>query len=76
MITGNVSMIRDMAFSPTGSYLATVAVEMTLRVWDVGDGYSPKAVYYSPVNKLGFLTENELVVGEATGNRHYLQFSQ
>ena len=69
-------MIRDMAFSPTGSYVTTVAVEMTLRVWDARGGYSPKAVYYGPVNKLGFLGENELVVGEATGNRRYLQFPQ
>ncbi|KAI0213978.1 hypothetical protein LSAT2_000930 [Lamellibrachia satsuma] len=61
VITGHVSMIRDMAFSPTGSYVTTVAVEMTLRVWDVRGGYSPKAVYYGPVNKLGFLGENELV---------------
>ena len=65
---------RDLRFSPEGNYLASVTVEMCLRVWDVKSGYQCKAVYYGPVNKFGFAAESEIIAGEATGNRKHISF--
>lgn len=69
-------MIRDLAFSPASSFLVTVATEMSMRVWDVTNGYQLKAAYYSPINFFGFTAENRVVVGEATGNKKHLEWHQ
>lgn len=73
-LIGHVSMMRDMGFSPSGRYLATVAVEMSLRIWDFSDNFNMVCAWYGPINQLGFIAENVLVLGEATGNRRIIQF--
>ena len=73
-LTGHVSMLRHMAFSPSGRYFATVAVEMSLRVWDVMNNFDMICAWYGPVNQFGFIAENVLVLGEATGNRRIIEF--
>lgn len=74
-LMGHVSMMRDMAFSPSGRYFATVAVEMSLRIWDVSDKFNMICAWYGPVNQLGFIDENVLILGEATGNKRTVQFN-
>ena len=72
-ITDHVGILTDMVFSENGCYLATAAVDMTMRIFDVKNGYVLKAVFYAPINKLDFVTEDVLVVGEATGNKRLLK---
>jgi len=69
---GHVSSIRDVAFSPDSRYLATVAVEMSVFVWEVARRRL-KAAWYGPVSCLDFLSNDVMIVGEATGNRRCLK---
>ena len=71
----HVSMVKDMHYSPNDVYLVTVATEMSMRVWAVAGGYKLKASFFSPINYFGFASANKVVVGEATGNRRYLEWS-
>ena len=50
--------------------MATVGPEGSLRIWDTTKGFKLHAVYYGPVNRMGFIEDPliGLVVGEATGN--------
>ena len=73
-LLGHTSMIKDLCYSPGGSHLASVAVEMCLRVWDVRDAYSLKTAWYGPTNKMAFLKDDVILLGEATGNKRCIEF--
>ena len=75
-LPGHVSPIKDVKFSPATRYLATVAVEMSLRIWDVESDFCLKSVYYAPVNKMDFTSEDVMVTGESTGNLRYLKIDE
>ena len=64
--------ILDVKFSQNSSYLATCGGEGRLRVWDVDSGFTTNRSYYGPINKLGFVAEKQMVIGEATGHIRYL----
>ncbi len=49
----------------------TAGTEGSLRVWNCQDNFSPVGVYYSPVNRMGFVQDG-VCVGEATGNKKIL----
>ncbi|XP_045175580.2 NACHT domain- and WD repeat-containing protein 1-like isoform X2 [Mercenaria mercenaria] len=71
--TEHASYIKDIKFSTSGNYLVTSA-GLSMRVWDVKDGMSLLCTYYAPVNCASFFNDSVVIVGEATGNRKYLQF--
>jgi len=75
-LRGHTTSIKDAAFSPDSRFLATSAVEMAVHVWDVAAGGRIHAAWYGPINCLDFISNDLLVVGEATGNRRYLRISQ
>ena len=49
--------------------------EGSLRIWNTTKGFKLHAVYYGPVNRMGFIEDplTGLVVGEATGNMKRLR---
>jgi len=75
-LEGHSTPIKDAAFSPDSRFLATAAVEMAVHVWDMTAGGRVYAAWYGPVNCLGFVANDLLVVGEATGNKRYLKITQ
>jgi len=75
-LEGHSTSIKDAAFSPDSRFLATAAVEMAVHVWDVMAGGRLHAAWYGPVNCLDFIANDLLVVGEATGNKRYLNITQ
>ena len=75
-LEGHSTSIKDAAFSPDSRFLATAAVEMAVHVWDVTAGGRLHAAWYGPVNCLDFIANDLLVVGEATGNKRYLNITQ
>ena len=75
VLEGHTTSIKDASFSPDSRFLATAAVEMAVHVWDVTASGRLHAAWYGPVNCLGFIADDVLVVGEATGNRRYLRIT-
>jgi len=74
-LEGHATSIKDASFSPDSRFLATAAVEMAVIVWDMSSGGRMHAAWYGPVNCLDFISNDLLVVGEATGNRRYLRIN-
>lgn len=74
-LEGHTSKLVDMAFSlEGGEFLATAAVDMSLRVWNVAEGYTPHSVFYAPCSAIGFTDKNTVMIGESTGNKKSVQF--
>ena len=71
--TGNVNCA---AFSngEADDFFVSASVDMTMRIWDVKKGFWLHSVYYAPINQLGFVKSNVLVIGESTGNKKYVEF--
>lgn len=73
-LEGHSGTVRDFAYNRSGTVLASVAVEMSVRIWDVRNKYALKCVHYGPVDRITFAAEGLLIGGESTGNRKYLKF--
>ena len=73
-LVGHTSTIRDLKYSPDGCHLASVAVEMCLKVWNAKAGYKLETAWYGPTNKLAFVKDNVIMLGEATGNKRRITF--
>jgi len=74
-LEGHVTSTKDASFSPDSRFLATAAVEMAVHVWDMTASGRIHAAWYGPVNCLDFISNDVLVVGEATGNRRHLKIT-
>lgn len=71
-LTSHRSMLRCMTYSPSGHLLLTVSVDTSARLWLANDSYKLLATWYGPVNYAAFVTDNSIIVGEATGNKRLL----
>ena len=47
--------------------MATTAVDMNVRVWDIQNGFSLVGVFYGPVNQMGFTGPRQILTGNSTG---------
>ena len=74
LVWGHYSFAKNSIYQE-GEYMATVGPEGSLRIWNAMNGFQLHAVYYGPVNRMGFIKDSPigLVVGEATGNMKHLR---
>lgn len=74
----HTAYIKDITFSPSGKYMGTAA-DLSVRVWDIGNNFALKSVYFGPTNCSAFVSdgENETIVmaGMATGKLKKLKMA-
>jgi len=60
-ITGHVSRVRDVVFSPDGQQLASASIDWTVRLWNVADGTQRQRLtgHQGPVWRLVFSADGE-----------------
>jgi WD40 repeat protein len=66
-LTGHRFEVGDVAFDPTGKWLASFGWDMTLRVWEVGS--RRQVLNVEDVRVLGFRSQGGLAAGGLSGQR-------
>ena len=69
--------ITSLSFSlgEADDFFASSSVDMSMRVWNVMEGFKLHAVFYGPINEVAFLKKNVVAVGESTGNKRHIEFA-
>jgi serine/threonine protein kinase/WD40 repeat protein len=66
-LTGHRFEVGDVAFDPTGRWLASFGWDMTLRVWEVGS--QRQVLNVEDIRVLGFRSKGQLAAAGVTGQR-------